>query len=95
MGRKHFGMGCSSPVSGVIPANLAQFEYLENPKKYIPGTKMAFGGLKKCKDRNDLITLVSQHWLFDIYSCTNSFSDGCARRPSKDDSQLTPTIAMR
>lgn len=40
---------------GIEWNNDTLFTYLENPKKYIPGTKMAFGGLKKEKDRNDLI----------------------------------------
>ena len=41
---------------GVVWEEQSMSDYLENPKKYIPGTKMAFGGLKKEKDRNDLVT---------------------------------------
>lgn len=45
---------------GITWSEETLFEYLENPKKYIPGTKMAFGGLKKADERNDLIAYLKE-----------------------------------
>jgi cytochrome c len=41
---------------GITWSEETLFEYLENPKKYIPGTKMAFAGLKKPQERADVIS---------------------------------------
>ena len=35
--------------------------YLADPKKYVPGTKMAFAGLKKPEDLTNLIAYLKAH----------------------------------
>ncbi|KAF7549891.1 hypothetical protein G7Z17_g6092 [Cylindrodendrum hubeiense] len=46
--------------AGITWDDKTLFDYLENPKKYLPGTKMAFGGLKKAADRENLIAYLKK-----------------------------------
>jgi len=45
---------------GITWAENTLFEYLLDPKKFIPGTKMVFAGLKKPQDRGDLIAYLKE-----------------------------------
>ncbi|XP_063243982.1 cytochrome c-like [Bacillus rossius redtenbacheri] len=45
---------------GIVWGRDTLFIYLENPKKYIPGTKMVFAGLKKPQERADIICYLEQ-----------------------------------
>lgn len=45
----------ANKTSGITWSEQEMFEYLENPKKKIPKTIMAFVGLPKAQDRADVI----------------------------------------
>ena len=45
--------------SGVTWTNESMFNYLQNPKKYIKGTNMAFPGFKKEQDRADVVAYLN------------------------------------
>lgn len=44
--------------SGVVWTAPTLYKYLEAPMKFMPGTKMTFGGLKKPQDRADVIAFL-------------------------------------
>jgi cytochrome c len=46
--------------SGIVWTEEVMFEYLENPRKYLPGTNMSFAGLSKPQDRADVIAYLKQ-----------------------------------
>ena len=42
-------------AGGLVWTEEVMFKYLENPLTFMPGTKMAFAGLKDAQDRKDVI----------------------------------------
>jgi len=50
-----YSYSSANKKSGITWGDETLFEYLENPKKYIKGTKMVFAGIKKPAERKDLI----------------------------------------
>merc|ERR1712232_1000615 len=50
-----YSYSTANKKSGITWGDDTLFDYLENPKKYMKGTKMVFAGIKKEKERKDLI----------------------------------------
>jgi cytochrome c len=46
--------------SGIVWGDETLHKYLEKPKDVVPGTKMAFPGLKQAQDRDDVIAYLKQ-----------------------------------
>eukprot|EP01063_Lacrimia_lanifica_P040318 TRINITY_DN90_c0_g1_i1.p4 TRINITY_DN90_c0_g1~~TRINITY_DN90_c0_g1_i1.p4 ORF type:complete len:109 (+),score=59.04 TRINITY_DN90_c0_g1_i1:67-393(+) len=53
-----FAYSKANADSGVVWTQDVLDSYLTNPKKFMPGNKMAFAGLKKEKDRADIISFL-------------------------------------
>ncbi|KAH7373826.1 hypothetical protein KP509_17G076800 [Ceratopteris richardii] len=50
-----YSYSAANKSKAIIWSEETLYEYLLNPRKYVPGTKMVFPGLKKPQERADLI----------------------------------------
>eukprot|EP00178_Gracilaria_changii_P024539 TRINITY_DN74050_c0_g1_i1.p1 TRINITY_DN74050_c0_g1~~TRINITY_DN74050_c0_g1_i1.p1 ORF type:complete len:105 (-),score=22.51 TRINITY_DN74050_c0_g1_i1:170-484(-) len=55
-----FSYSAANKGSGITWSQDTLMEYLINPKKYIPGTKMVFAGIKKKKERAALVAFLKE-----------------------------------
>ncbi|KAI9360408.1 cytochrome c-like domain-containing protein [Zopfochytrium polystomum] len=55
-----FSYSAAMEKKKVVWSEEQMFIYLENPKKFVPGTKMVFAGFKKEQDRADVIAYLKQ-----------------------------------
>lgn len=56
-----FSYSKANKESGVVWTEQKMWEYLESPKAFMPGTKMAFAGIKDGQKRADLIAYIQGH----------------------------------
>eukprot|EP00002_Diphylleia_rotans_P004640 TRINITY_DN1350_c0_g1_i1.p2 TRINITY_DN1350_c0_g1~~TRINITY_DN1350_c0_g1_i1.p2 ORF type:complete len:110 (-),score=19.90 TRINITY_DN1350_c0_g1_i1:128-457(-) len=55
-----FSYSAANKNAGVVWDEKTLFDYLENPKKFMPGNKMAFAGFKKEQERADVIAFLKK-----------------------------------
>lgn len=55
-----YNYSTANKESGVVWTEQNMFEYLENPREWMKGTKMAFAGLRKEQDRADVIAYIQE-----------------------------------
>ncbi|KAF8820537.1 putative cytochrome c [Cardiosporidium cionae] len=59
-GQVNFPYSEANKNSGIVWSEKHLWQYLINPKAYIPGTKMVFAGIKKETERADLIAYLKK-----------------------------------